>query len=102
PNWQGGSHRLGYRGAGWPAIRRKVRERAGFRCESCGLTEADHIDRHGQRLHVNHKVPYHQHNKGNPNRPGNLEALCVSCHMKADWEWRRKNPVQMTLIRLLS
>ena len=101
PNWQGGSHRIGYRGAGWSAIRRKVRKRAGYVCESCGMTEAKHIEKHRQTLHVNHKVPYHQHASGNPNRLSNLEALCVSCHMKADWEWRKQNAVQMTLIRYL-
>lgn len=101
PNWQGGSHNINYRGAGWQAIRRKVRERARFKCEGCGMTEAQHLDTHNQTLHVNHKIPYHQHASGNPNRMSNLEALCVSCHMKADWKWRKENPTQLTLMGLL-
>lgn len=101
PNWQGGSHRISYRGPGWSGIRRKVRKRAKYKCEHCGMFEKEHIATHKQKLHVNHKVPYHQHSAGNPNRLSNLEALCISCHMKADWKWRRENPVQMTLTRFL-
>lgn len=100
PHWQGGSHSLSGRGVGWQKARLEARKRAGFKCQTCGMSEADHLAKHRQTLHVNHKIPYHQHTSGNPNRPSNLEALCVSCHMKADWKWRRENPVQMTLARL--
>lgn len=94
PNWQGGSHVLGNRGAGWGKISEKVREKAQRICECCGLTEAEH----GRKLEVHHKVPYHQFlNKKAANKLSNLEALCKSCHTKKDWEYRRSNPMQMPL-----
>lgn len=37
PNWQGGSHRLNSRGAGWASIRRVVMKRDGYKCRHCGI-----------------------------------------------------------------
>ena len=102
PNWMGGSHRIGYRGVGWQKIRERVRRAAGFKCEHCGMSEDDHMKMYGCTLHVNHKVPYHQHASGNPNKPSNLEALCRSCHTKADWKWRKDHPQQLTLAKMYS
>lgn len=94
PNWQGGSHRSGYRGSGWNALAEKIRNRAGRKCEKCGVDEADCET----RLHVNHKIPFHQsRNKKAANNPSNLEALCVSCHMKTDWAWRKEHPMQIVM-----
>ncbi|AZE55897.1 hypothetical protein C4K03_3744 [Pseudomonas synxantha] len=94
PNWQGGSHRGGFRGHGWAAIAEKVREKAGRCCELCGKPEADN----GRRLDVNHKIPFHQsQSKEKANKLSNLEALCRSCHQKTDWIWRRDNAVQFSL-----
>ena len=94
PNWQGGSHRRGFRGHGWSALAEKVRKRAGRCCERCGKTEADNE----RRLDVNHKTPFHQsRSKEKANRLSNLEALCRSCHQKTDWIWRRDNAVQYSL-----
>lgn len=102
PNWQGGSHRVGYRGLEWKNTRDRVRYASGFKCEHCGMSEDEHLSRWKQKLHVNHKIPYHQHSAGNPNRMSNLEALCKRCHIKADWAWRKDNPIQMTLAGLWS
>lgn len=99
PNWQGGSHHASYRGAGWQRIRREVIRRAGECCEHCGMTQSDHLSRYRQQLHVNHIVPFHQKQPRalSANDWRNLEALCISCHMKADWRWRKEHPIQMTL-----
>lgn len=99
PNWQGGSHFYSYRGAGWQRICREVIRRAKEKCEHCGMTQEDHRARFRQRLHVNHKIPFHQPQPKalSANDWRNLEALCVSCHMKADWRWRKEHPVQLTL-----
>lgn len=94
PNWQGGSHRRGFRGHEWPKIAEAARTRAGRCCERCGKTEAEN----GRRLDVNHKVPFHQSpRKEMANKLSNLEALCRSCHQKADWLWRSTNSVQFSL-----
>ena len=98
PNWQGGSHYAGTRGPGWERIAERCRELHNRTCKHCGMTENDSKARGWGRLQVNHIVPFHQwQNKEAANRQSNLEALCKSCHSKADWKWRKENPVQMTL-----
>lgn len=93
PNWQGGSHLMSNRGIGWTKIAEKARERAKRKCESCGQPENNE-----RKLEVHHKIPYHQFTrKDKANKMSNLEALCKSCHTKADWEWRRNNDVQMPI-----
>ncbi|RJG10923.1 hypothetical protein D3879_14685 [Pseudomonas cavernicola] len=99
PGWQGGSHREGFRGHDWEEISEKARARAGRCCEHCGMTEADHLEKYRQRLHIHHLEPFHQHqNKQMANKHSNLVALCRSCHTKADWKWRKENPVQTALM----
>lgn len=94
PNWQGGSHRDGFRGHDWERLSESIRDRAGRCCEHCGKSEADN----GRRLDVNHKEPFHQStNKRAANRPANLEALCRPCHTVTDWKWRKEHPVQTAL-----
>lgn len=53
------------------ALREKIRDRAGRKCEWCGKTEADN----GRKLTVHHKDK-------NPTNceEDNLEALCTGCH----------------------
>lgn len=98
PNWQGGTHRLGNRGPGWQKIAEECRERHGRKCKHCSMPEEESIRRGWGRLQVNHIVPFHQQlNKERANKQSNLEALCKSCHTKADWEWRKSNPVQCSL-----
>lgn len=96
PNWQGGTHHSKGRGAGWPKIAEKVRKRAGYKCEHCGIDQ----ESHGRALEVNHKTPFHQFGGTTElaNRLGNLEALCKKCHTTADWKWRKSNPVQLSLM----
>lgn len=98
PNWQGGSHRMGYRGAGWRKLAEAVRDRDGRCCASCGMSESDSISKGWGRLQVNHKKPFHQFSrKAEANKMSNLEALCKSCHTKTDWQWRKSNAVQISL-----
>ena len=56
---------------GWARVRRKVFERDGYRCRSCGRAgrlECDHV----QRLDTTHKDPLDM---------SNLQALCRGCHI---------------------
>lgn len=102
PNWQGGTHRSSGRGPGWQKIRREVIRRAGNKCEHCGLTAEAMLEKYKCSFHINHIVPFHQHGgtTAQANRLSNLEALCRSCHTKADWKWRKENPVQLYMMGL--
>lgn len=56
----------------WKVLRMAILERDGFRCKGCGC---------GGRLEVDHVKPVRTH----PDlsfEPGNLQALCPSCHTK--------------------
>ncbi|WP_339759842.1 HNH endonuclease signature motif containing protein [uncultured Sulfitobacter sp.] len=56
----------------WNVLRMYILERDGFRCKECGK---------GGRLEVDHIKPVRSH----PTlaySPGNLQALCPSCHTK--------------------
>lgn len=92
--WVGGSSRLTFRGHNWRSIAEGARERAGRKCEHCGLPEHQHC----RKLDVHHKIPFNQmRNKTRANSPDNLEALCKSCHAKADKKWRNENQVQIVM-----
>jgi hypothetical protein len=54
-------------------ISRRVRARAGWRCECCGRGLAD--ERLRRYLHV-----HHQNGDRGDNTPANLQALCIICH----------------------
>ena len=98
PNWQGGSHYGSTRGAGWNRIAEKCRELHSRTCKHCGMTETESLEKGWGRLQVNHIIPFHQwQRKEQANKQSNLEALCKSCHTKADWKWRKENHVQMSL-----
>lgn len=101
PNWQGGPqiHHRGARGSGWPKARRAALKRDRYTCQHCGITEADHIKKTGKGLEVNHIRPFWQFGGDNQkaNRISNLESLCKSCHQKADWKYRKENPMQIGL-----
>lgn len=98
PNWQGGTHYSGNRGAGWQRIAERCRDLHNRTCKHCGMSEDESKAKGWGRLQVNHIVPFHQwQNKSAANKQGNLEALCKSCHTKADWKWRKENPVQQSL-----
>ena len=62
-----------YRSKAWAAVRAAVRARAGFRCERC---------RRPGRLEVHHVIPIVD--GGAPFDERNLQALCRSCHFRAE------------------
>lgn len=101
PNWQGGPQLKyrGARGAGWQRARRAALKRDKHTCQDCGMTEVEHVERTGKGLEVHHKRPFWQFNGDNAkaNALSNLVSLCKSCHQKADWAYRKANPVQMGL-----
>ena len=57
--------------ARWERTRRRELERAGWRCEKCGLAS---------RMEVHHRRPLHR--GGDPWAGDNLEVLCRGCHIR--------------------
>lgn len=70
PRYRGRDATSGY-GPGWGRRHKElIRERAGYRCEHCGIEPERTLD-------IHHK----DHSKTN-HHPLNLEALCRACHKK--------------------
>lgn len=87
PRWKGGEFSYG---PGWNSSTKDfIRERDGFRCHSCGMSENEHQSRGCQSLHVHHICGARE--STNPavyNAPRNLVLLCVWCHRK----WEKHSP----------
>ncbi len=64
-------------------IREKVRQRANFSCEFCGVDETDT----GGRLTIDH---FHPKSKGGDNRLDNLLYCCIRCNQYKFDYWPRK------------
>ena len=98
PNWQGGSHKIDKRGAGWQRLRKQVTKRDSYKCCHCGIDRDQQFERYGRDFSINHIIPFHQSgNTIKANKLSNLETLCDSCHTKADWKYRKENPMQGVL-----
>jgi DEAD/DEAH box helicase domain-containing protein len=75
------------RGPNWLAMRRRARERDGFRCRHCGVPE-----REGREHDVHHLRPFREFgyrpgendNYLAANQLNNLVTLCRRCHWRAD------------------
>lgn len=71
PRWQGGKTKRLLNRKEWRAVRAIVIERAGGRCEQCGVS--------GVTLCAHHVIPERQ---GGPDHPDNLQAWCRPCHAR--------------------
>lgn len=85
PHWSGGPVHYG---AGWNASKkRRVRERDDHMCQDprCSVTQADHLDEYGQKLHVHHlRKARDVDDAEKRNAKENLITLCRDCHRR--WE----------------
>jgi hypothetical protein len=68
------------------------------KCEMCGITNSEHIEKYGKRLHV-----HHVNNNGRRNiRLGlvpvhdELQILCMSCHPKVDNKNDKQRYIKMS------
>jgi hypothetical protein len=52
------------------------------KCESCGMTNDEHLKKYKRRLNINHKNNIGRNTKNPDNRLENFEILCQSCHTK--------------------
>jgi 5-methylcytosine-specific restriction endonuclease McrA len=94
PNWKGGVHDYG---PGWANKRHHVLIRDQARCQDCGITEPEHLSRHGRSLSVHHLVPRRtfvdedgQFDHELANRPSNLITVCTSCHNQRESNVRKQ------------
>lgn len=72
--------RAGLRGRRYEKFRRAMLERAGYRCECCGLAG---------KLELHHKIPIAPPHNGDPWDPENCRVLRRECHLN---EHRTPNP----------
>ena len=69
------------RGNGWKRTRKQVRERDGYTCQICGVSEFEL----GKALDVHHIKPYRLFDSyEEANKFDNLIALCPSCHHREE------------------
>lgn len=81
PNWKGGYNP--YYGPNWERKRRETRERDGFKCGLCGLTDGASKLIHGRELSVHHVTRINDFsNPTDANNLGNLMTLCTYCHQR--------------------
>ena len=78
------------RGANWESQKARARERDGFACRACGVSEEDL----GGRLHVHHRIPYgHFRSNVEANKLEHLVSVCPACHGQLEAELRRELPL---------
>lgn len=75
-----------YYGEGWQDTARRIRERDGYRCVVCGLTNTAHRKEYDQDLHVHHVDKPECIEEYDPNAVADVElvTLCNRCHSKWD------------------
>lgn len=56
-----------------------ILDRDGYKCIECGMTDAEHKEKWGRPITIDHK----DKNKKN-NSPENLRTMCLSCHGRKD------------------
>lgn len=80
-----------YYGPNWPEQSSKARERDGYQCVACPMTQGEHLPLYGCKLHVHHIVRKEAFRNDDgtldyteANDLSNLITLCRVCHPK--WE----------------
>ncbi len=82
--------RPGRRGASWEIQSSLARQRDGFRCRECGVTEEDL----GRQLDVHHRIPFASFRSSvDANQLENLVSVCPACHSKLEAQLRRDLPL---------
>jgi 5-methylcytosine-specific restriction endonuclease McrA len=91
-NWRRGNpEQVAYHGRKRRALKQEVNEnfteadvkfcldRAGHKCESCGMTNEEHTREYGHRLHMDHIKPL---SEGYALTRDNCQVLCKACNSK--------------------
>lgn len=88
PAWRGGYD--DYYGPNWATQRQLALDRDQHRCQNCGMSEGEHIEKHGRMNPVHHITPLREFKDGDDfdyesaNKLSNLITLCDDCHPKAE------------------
>lgn len=78
------------RGANWDVQSLRARERDGFACQVCGVTEEDL----GRRLDVHHRIPFSRFRSNvEANKLEHLVSVCPACHQQLEAQLRRELPL---------
>jgi len=89
PMWNGGNPDYG---VGWTDKKKeRVRERDGYECQDCGMTQEEHLEERGRDLEVHHirkAKAFDSDEKRNAME--NLITLCYACHPK----WEKMSPLR--------
>ena len=70
-------HNIGIAFINWEELREFTRWRAGNKCEVCGITFEEQIEKYGKDFEVHHINPLCDCGTSHPN---NLKLLCDKCH----------------------
>lgn len=78
------------RGANWEVQSLQARERDGFACQVCGVTEEEL----GRRLDVHHRIPFSRFRSNvEANKLEHLVSVCSACHQQLEAQLRRELPL---------
>lgn len=78
------------RGGNWQLQARRARQRDGFRCQVCGVTE----EALGRQLDVHHRVPARTYRHASEsNQLSNLVTVCPACHKRLEERGRLDLPL---------
>jgi 5-methylcytosine-specific restriction endonuclease McrA len=94
PQWKGHPDKTYLGSIKWRRIRKLVKIRDGFICQSCKLTEREALDKFGQVLQVHHLIPYVECKEHKEN---NLITLCNKCHgLCKNYDFNERLMVEVT------
>jgi 5-methylcytosine-specific restriction endonuclease McrA len=78
-------------------LKKVVLERDNYTCQSCGMTNEEHISLFDRELTVHHLDGKGRYSKEKNNHIDNLQTLCLRCHGRFDHRinetgkvWRKK------------
>ena len=85
--------------ANWEALARACKDRAGWRCEFCGVGHGSTtLSRRGEPYIVYLAAAHLDHDPWNAHP--RLAALCPSCHGRYDWQdYERKKWLELEILR---
>lgn len=92
PNYRHGESKTLKYGPLWSERRKQALRRDQYRCQRCGLTDAESRERFGAELSVHHRTPFVEfESRENAHELDNLVSVCKECHHTIE-HW----PVQPT------
>jgi ribosomal protein L31 len=77
PNYKDGTGRAPYSFDFNPKLKKSIRQRDGYKCKYCGMTEEEHLKKYNSVLEVHHK----DHDRTNSKR-NNLITACKKCNLE--------------------